>query len=218
MEILLEDLLTKIHSKNFSEPKQISDELERLILSDKLTKDQVSYCSSKIFNSDYNFFNFLNLNATDKDKQIVNLRKEIFDILTYYIKINHSSLINYLPMIRDSCLTIFKKEISQKVKEISIKPIQVIIDLYDADLLKPILLIQPLANVFLDEYRHMKPQAGVKGMIWSIVGAMTRKFPEEMADYRLEIEELIFYNIKKQMEDSRTIELKALEGMFTGLR
>ena len=55
-------------------------------------------------------------------------------------------------------------------------------------------------------------------MIWAIVGAMTKKFPVEMADYRLEIEELIFYNIKKQMDDAKSVELKALEGMFTGLR
>ena len=55
-------------------------------------------------------------------------------------------------------------------------------------------------------------------MIWAIVGTMTKKFPVEMADYRLEIEELIFYNIKKQMSETKSIELKALEGMFTGLR
>lgn len=202
MEILLEDLLTKIHSKNFSEPKQISDELERLILSEKLTKDQISYCSSKIFNSEYNFLNFLNENATDKEKQIVNLRKELFEIMTEYLRMNSASLINYLTMIRDSCLVIFKKEVSQKVKEVSLKPIQVIIDLYDADLLKPILDVGSLANMFLDEYRHMRPQAGVKGMIWAILGAMTKKFPQEMINFRLEIEELILYNMKKMMGEN----------------
>jgi hypothetical protein len=123
MEILLEDLLTKIHSKNFSEPRQISDELERLILSETLSKDQICYCSSKIFDSEYNFLNFLNENATEKEKQVVNLRREIFNIMTDYIKQNSNHLINYLTMIRDSCLTIFKKEISQKVKEVALKPI-----------------------------------------------------------------------------------------------
>jgi hypothetical protein len=47
---------------------------------------------------------------------------------------------------------------------------------------------------------------------------MTKKFPKEMLHYRLEIEELILFNIKKQMGDNTGIAIKALEGMFIGLR
>jgi hypothetical protein len=123
MEILLEDILTKIHSGNVSEPGQIMDELERLILNENLTKDQISYCSSKIFNSELNFLYFLNDSATDKTKLCVNLRKGLFDIMKSYIEMNSAYLINYLTMIRESCLVIFKKEVSQKVKEASLEPI-----------------------------------------------------------------------------------------------
>lgn len=41
MEILLDDILSKIHNQNYAEGKQIASELERLVLSDNLTDAQI---------------------------------------------------------------------------------------------------------------------------------------------------------------------------------
>jgi hypothetical protein len=100
IEILLEDLLNKIHTKSFSDPKQVSEELGRLIIKDNLTQEQFAYCSSKIFNSELNLFGFINDNYMEKDKHIVNLRKEILVIISDYLQVAKIYLINYLVFIR----------------------------------------------------------------------------------------------------------------------
>ena len=218
MEILLEDILVKLNNLNFSEPKQITDEINRLILKDKLPPKDVSYISSKIFNSEFNFFTFLNKNCLSKEKRLVNMRKDIFNIIKDYITINSSALNNYLVMIRDFSLVIFKKDVSQIVKERALAPIQTIIEIYDGELLETTIQVKETASILLDEIKILRPKAGVKGMIWTILGLLTDKFSTIMLEFRVEIEELILFNMTKIMKSNKGVEIKTLEGVFRGLR
>lgn len=214
IEILLEEILTKIHLKNFSDPKQISEELGRLIIRDYLTQEQFAYCSSKIFNSELNLFAFLNDNASEKDKHITNLRKEVLDIICDYIQVAKYHLVNYLLFIRDSTLGIFKKDASVVVKEAALKVIVKLLQSYEADVLAPVIKETVLAGMMLDEIKFLKPKPGVRGRIWQILGELIRKFPKEMEKLTFEIQEVSFYTIKQMMETGEGVELKTLKGLL----
>ena len=151
IEILLEDILTKIHTKNFSEPKQISDELQRLILNERLSEKDISYCSAKLFNSDLNIFVFLDENAQEKEKRLVNLRKELISVLCDFMSLHSGYLINYLTILREDCLKLFKKEITQEVKKMTLKPILLMIELYEPQILRSVIKVTSIADVLLDE-------------------------------------------------------------------
>ena len=43
MEILLEDYLIKLHSLNFADSKQITDNIERYLLDESLNLSQICY-------------------------------------------------------------------------------------------------------------------------------------------------------------------------------
>lgn len=214
IEILLEEILNKIHMKNFSDPKQISEELGRLIIRDYLTQEQFAYCSSKIFNSDLNLFAFLNDNAGEKDKHITNLRKEVLDIICDYIQIAKYHLINYLAFIRDSTLAIFKKDGSLVVKEASLKIIVKLLQSFEPEVLAPVIQVDALAHMMLDEIKFLKPKPSVRGRIWQILGELIRKFPENMKDLIFEIQEVSFFSIKTMMETAEGVELKTLKGLL----
>lgn len=214
IEILLEDILHKIHQKNFSDPKQVSEELGRLIIRDNLTQDQFAYCSSKIFNSDLNLFSFLHENYLEKDKHITNLRKEVLSIVCDYLQVARGYLINYLRFIRDSALTIFKKDISQLVKETALKIVVKILQNYDSNILEPIVQVESLATMLLDEIKMLKPSPSIKGKIWQILGELVKRFPNKMQPYILEIMEVSFYSIQGMMENTQKVEVKALKGLL----
>lgn len=218
IEILLEDILTKIHTKNYSEPKQISDELRRLVLVDKLSLKQISYCSAKLFNSELNLFVFLNENAQVKEKRVGNLKKELLVIMSDYIKLYSPNLINYLETLRNSLLRHFKLELTQEAKESSLFVLLTMIELYEPDLLGPVLQVKTMAQIFLDEIQRMKPKAGVKGALWTILGILSKKFTDEMSQFRVEIEELMLYTMKKMMKENKGVELKTLEGILKSFR
>jgi hypothetical protein len=214
IEILLEDLLNKIHRKNFSDPKQISEELGRLIIRDDLTQEQYAYTSSKIFNSDLNIFTFLNDNYFEKDKHITNLRKEVLDIVCDYIQVARNYLINYLGYIRDQSLMIFKKDISQVVKEAALKIVVKILQSYDRPILEPVIQVEGLAQLLLDQIKLFKPTPSIKGRIWQIEGELVKRFPEKMEPFRFEIQEVSFYSLKKMMETGEGVEIKTLRGLL----
>lgn len=214
IEILLEEILNKIHMKNFSDPKQISEELGRLIIRDYLTQEQFAYCSSKIFNSELNLFAFLNDNASEKDKHITNLRKEVLDIICDYVQVAKYHLINYLAFIRDSTLGIFKKDSSVVVKEAALKVIVKILQSYEAEVLSPVIKVEALAHMMLDEIKFLKPKPGVRGRIWQILGELIRKFPKDMENLNFEIQEVSFFTIRSMMETGEGVELKTLKGLL----
>jgi hypothetical protein len=214
IEILLEDILNKIHLKNFSDPKQISEELGRLIIRDFLTQDQFAYCSSKIFNSELNLFAFLNDNASEKDKHITNLRKEVLDIICDYIQIAKYHLVNYLAFIRDSTLAIFKKDSSLVVKEAALKIIVKLLQSFEPQVLAPVIQVEALAHMMLDEIKFLKPKPSVRGRIWQILGELIRKFPLLMQSLIFEIQEVSFFSIKSMMETGEGVELKTLRGLL----
>ena len=214
IEILLEDILNKIHKKNFSDPKQISEELGRLIIRDNLTPEQFAYTSSKIFNSDLSLFNFLNDNSFEKDKNITNLRKEVLEIMSDYLQVGRNYLINYLGFIRDQAFMIFKKDVSQLVKECSLKLIVKILQNYDQNILAPVLQVDSLAQSLLDEIKLLKPTPSIKGRIWQIEGELVKRFPDKMQPFLFEIQEVSFYSIKGMMENTQKVEIKTLRGLL----
>lgn len=218
IEILLEDILNKIHQKNFSDPKQISEELGRLIIKDSLSQEQFAYCSSKIFNSELNLFTFLNENNLEKDKRLVNLRKDVLETICDYLIVAQNYLINYLGFIRNSVLTVFKQDSSIQVRESALKIIVKIIQNYEPTILEPIIQTESLSNMLLDEIKHLKPAAGIKGKIWQILGELARIFPQKMSAYLLEIQEVSFYSLKGMMENTQKVEIKTIKGILQLVR
>lgn len=214
IEILLEDILYKIHKKNFSDPKQVSEELGRLIIRDYLTQEQFAYCSSKIFNSDLNLFAFLRENSLEKEKNIVNLRKEVMDIICDYIQVAKIYLINYLPFIRDSTLSIFKKDNSIVVKEAALQIIVKILQAYEPNILEPVIETSSLTYTMLDEIKFLKPKPSVRGRIWQILGELVKRFPHRMEGFLNEIQEVSYHELQNQMEGKVTVELKTIRGLL----
>ena len=214
IEVLLEDILNKIQQKTYNAPKQLSEELGRLIIRDYLTSEQYAYCSSKIFNSDLNLFAFVMNNCLDSDRIGSNLRKEILEIIGDYLQVARGYLINYLVFIKDSSLAIFKKDISQNVKESALKIVVRILQSYDASILDPIIQADTLRDILIQEVTKLKPSPSVKGRIWQILGELIRKFYAKMIPNIFEIQELSFYEIKKMMEDGKNVEIKTLKGLL----
>lgn len=214
IEILLEEILNKIHQKNFSDPKQISEELGRLIIRDSLSQEQFAYCSSKIFNSELNLFSFLNVNCMEKDKHIVNLRKEVLEIVCDYLIVAQNYLINYLGYIRNSALMVFKQDISQVVREAALKIVLKIVQNYEPQILEPVVQVEVLAQMLLDEIKLLKPTPSIKGKIWQILGELIRIFPDKMHRFVLEIQEVSFYSLKGMMENSQKVEIKTIRGLL----
>lgn len=214
IEILLEDILYKIHKKNFSDPKQISEELGRLIIRDYLTQEQFAYVSSKIFNSDLNLFNFLRDNSLEKDRNVVNLRKDVLDIICDYLQVAKIYIVNYLPFIRDSTLSIFKKDTSIVVKEAALQIIVKILQSYETNILEPVMEVGSLSHMMLDEIKFMKPKPSVRGRIWQILGELIKRFPHRMEALLNEIQEVSYDELQKQMENKVTVELKTIKGLL----
>ena len=214
IEVLLESILNKIHQKSFSAPKQLAEELGRLIIRDDLSPDQYSYISSKIFNSELNLFAFVNANNLEKDRNETNLRKEILEIISDYMQVCRYSLINYLEFIKNSSLTIYKTDYSMVVKESALKIIVKMLQSYDATILDSVIQCNRLSQILLDEIKLIKPSASVKGRIWQILGELIRKFPEQMLLLIVEIQEVSFYGVKSMMEDGKNVELKTLTGLL----
>lgn|SRR3990167_3485896 len=214
IEVLLESILNKIHQKSFSAPKQLVEELGRLIIRDDLSQDQYSYISSKIFNSELNLFAFVNANNQEKDRNETNLRKGILEIISDYMQVCRYNLINYLSFIKDSSLTIYKTDYSMVVKESALKIIVKILQIYDSTILEPVIQSNRLSQMLLDEIKLMKPSASVKGRIWQIMGELVRKFPEHMLLLIVEIQEVSFYAVKSMMEEGKNVEIKTLTGLL----
>jgi hypothetical protein len=223
-EIFLEDILTKIKTQPpLTHHKQISLELGRLgrlIIRDYQTPIQISYCSSKIFDSELSLFDFLNINASNRNYEIADLRKEVLDIICDYVQVAKYHLINFIAFIRDSTLGIFKKDCSEVVKEAALKVIVKLLQSFEADILAPIVKVETLAHMMLDEIKFLKPKPGVRGRIWQILGELIKKFPNDMKNLKDEIQELSFPRIQEIMEKLEKkecvelVEFKTLKGLL----
>ena len=135
---------------------------------------------------------FLSNEALNEDAPIKSMKKEILQIMIEFISLHHKTLKNYLPDIKNSALMIFKKDRSPTIKENCLKLLNLIIRVYDAEVLEKMIDCQSMTNMFLDEIKFLRPKATVKGRIWSVLGSLTEKFPEKMTDFQVEIQDVMF--------------------------
>jgi len=173
----LDELVNKIHHKNYAEAKQIAEELDRLLLEKNLSESQIAYYSSKIFNSPQNLFSFIEKNSEEKDRDVTYLRKYIFESICKYIILRKTKVLDYLETIKLNCFKLYKMDVSNVVKEASLMPIIKILKHFDNEQIKDSFDSDELANMLLDEIKLFKPSASVRGAIWHTLGLLTSQFP-----------------------------------------
>jgi hypothetical protein len=100
-----------------------------------LTDAQVAFVAHVIYSSEKNLFAYVSKHHLEKDLDQSGLRKGLLEIANDYLKVNHEKLINFIQLIFDSCLVIFKKDISSPVKEKALKPIKSILKQFDKSIL-----------------------------------------------------------------------------------
>ena len=52
-----------------------------------------------------------------------------------------------------------------------------------------------MMTILLDEIKKKKPTAMVRGRIWEIIGLLSEKYHEKLKDFRVEVQDVLLYNI-----------------------
>ena len=73
---------------------------------------------------------------------------------------------------------------------------------------------QKFLEFLLDEIRLKKLTGGVKGYIWIIIGVLISKFSFELNEFKVEIHDVLFHELKFQLQDSKKLDLKAVAGIL----
>jgi hypothetical protein len=78
-------------------------------------------------------------------------------------------------------------------------------------------IIKPtkLTGILLDEIKVKHPSASVKGGIWELVSLLLRTYPSVLADYRFEVQDVMFNQLLEQMRSAKP-ELRTIVGILKG--
>lgn len=66
----------------------------------------------------------------------------------------------------------------------------------------------------LDEIKLKKLGGSLKGGVWYIIGILTSKYPLLLDDYKIEIHDVLFYEFKNMVNNTKKFEFKAVTGML----
>lgn len=80
--------------------------------------------------------------------------------------------------------------------------------------MEPVIQVNNLAQMMLDEIKHLKPTPSIKGKIWQILGELVKRFPAKTKPFLFEIQEVSFYSLKGMMENTQKVEIKTLKGLL----
>jgi hypothetical protein len=80
--------------------------------------------------------------------------------------------------------------------------------------MEPVIQLNNLSQMMLDELKHLKPTPSIKGKIWQILGELIKRFPLKMKSFLFEIQEVSFYSLKGMMENTQKVEIKTLKGLL----
>jgi len=53
----------------------------------------------------------------------------------------------------------------------------------------------------------------VKGALWKLIGLLIKHYPDLLDEFKVEVQDVLFYNFKKQMKSSKP-ELKEIIGIL----
>ncbi|EGR31179.1 hypothetical protein IMG5_116050 [Ichthyophthirius multifiliis] len=216
----LQSALIKLQLGNFSDSKQIIDELENLLFDNNLNYAQISLCNAKIFNSTESIFLFLEQYAQIKDNLLANVRKGLYQLLAQYIKKRRTRIQEYIQLIFKNCIQLFKKEESAAAKEGSLLPIIKLLKYIDQkDYIRDIIIPQNTLKILLEEIKFCKPSQKVKGAIWHLTGLIFEQFKTEIKiDTKIEIQTICLIELSHQIKESSKPEIGAVIGMLKSLR
>jgi len=78
-------------------------------------------------------------------------------------------------------------------------------------------IIKPtkLTTTLLDEIKVKRPSASVKGAIWELVSLLLKAYPDALAEFRFEIQDVMFNQLLEQIRSSKP-ELRTIVGILKG--
>jgi hypothetical protein len=86
----------------------------------------------------------------------------------------------------------------------------------DHEIVDKIFVPQKLLELFLDEIKLKKLAPTIKGGIWYIIGILYDKIPILLIEYKRKINDIIFYELKTSINNSKKLEIKLILGILKG--
>jgi hypothetical protein len=112
------------------------------------------------------------------------------------------------------CVAIYNAEQSLIIKEKILSLIASIIEHFDTILIENIFKPKGFLEYLLDEIKLKRHGGTIKGGIWYIVGLLVHKFSHLLEDYKIEIHDVIFHELKGLLGATKKFEFKAVAGIL----
>lgn len=104
------------------------------------------------------------------------------------------------------------------MKQASLRPIVKMLKIYTPKQIEDILKPEDVINIMLDEIKLFKLGGSATGTIWQLIGMLVAKYPAQLKEYMLEVQDVLFMKLKEQLSKQKDPELSAIEGMLKSFR
>jgi hypothetical protein len=221
MESRVQELLENITSLKFTDPESILTELRGLVLSHDLSPASISFCSSKLLNSEVSLTAFIKDHRCDSDRVMWKSVAGALDLLSAYIKIRAEAVADYILDIREMCLQVLAASTkSSLVKEAGLRPLINIMDSFFPAGVKEKLNPRELFGVLLDnkiKFEEKSMGSTLRGAVYHMLGLVTANFELEFTDRMGELQELFYRKLMEEVRKGAKTEERSLAGILKGL-
>ncbi|KYQ91591.1 DNA-dependent protein kinase subunit [Tieghemostelium lacteum] len=198
------------------------DELSNIVLKE-LVHEEIGMASSLLFQSEYNLLKYLDKTVLLNSKEIVKLKSNVLNLITEFIAILKSQVVDYILSIKNICVAVFRKDQSATVQALSFLPIKKIIHLMgsksmqrsEAEAEKDNLAysetmgVKEMTDLFLLQFTCGKLSQSVKGEIIETLGLFTEYFSGKMFDKNQQLSSIFMETLGSQLK-SKSPETKLL--------
>ena len=221
MEKRVQELLETVTSLQFTDPDSILAELRLLVLAPNLTPAAVSFCSSKLLNSEVSLTAFIKEHRTDSDRLMWKSVAGALDLVSAYIKSRADAVSDYILDIREMCLQLLAASTkSSMVKEAGLRPLINIMEAFFAEGVKEKLNPRELFTVLLENKIKFEERAmgsTLRGAVYHMLGLLVSHFELDFTDRIPELQELFYRKLMEEVKKGAKTEERALAGILKGL-
>ena len=153
----------------------IEEKLDKFIAEDD--PRIIALINHSFFATEFKFTNYLKAALENNPRASESIRKKVLNFISVYVSTHHTYMVEHVKGLFSQLLSHYWKE-EGKVKEISLRPIMTIIEVFDEEFLVSSEVINPgkLHGDIMSLLQTQKLSPGVIGECWHLLAVIQHKF------------------------------------------
>ncbi|EGC36942.1 DNA-dependent protein kinase subunit [Dictyostelium purpureum] len=209
------------NSFKFENDLLLINELSVILLKELVLDEEIGLVASLLFTGDHSLLKYLEKTSTLNTKEIVKIKVAILNLITEFIEILGGRTDDYAIAIKNTCISIFRKDQSNSVQAAAFGPIKKILHLMSKILKEGSIVAESfgvldMSQLFLLQFTCGKLTQTVRGEIIVVLGLFTEYFSNHMFDLNQQLSSIFMETLGGQLK-SKSPESTLIQSCLKGI-